>query len=764
MKAWRLVVVVVSAFAVFGLFPGGATAQEPSYYVASDSYYRLNPEAGTIAARVEATVQTGSIPELGEIELVAMPGARDIVVKDGDTVLTTSTEVWPEDGNPILVSVTLASTLRGKLKSDLVMTYTVPAETTEVVKSEAGAIEARFVSQGFGSFVFIDVPVSADNFVEPGCLLVTKQPEDLAAGGYQRFVCGETLVLALFGDRDSTNARCAALDDGCRQRYVTGPYIGYAQSVSDPAKQLKLETTIELAGGTKTLTFKYFRTDRAWAESQFEAAKTALPMLEALFGHPYPFDNITLRQSSLIFVLGIAGVAFTDRGEMLVTNTYGFLDDREVTIHELAHQWAGLTLEQPFAWEGLAEWANYTISPQLGIPTHDRAWESTGYDDPLSSWGATSFVTDPNYWYGRSAAFWGAFETAVGGRANISAVLGQMDDLPRVRDLDSRWFQDRGEEVSGANLDELFLSWVYPREVAAPQLAERRAAHDAVKPLRERAATMLLTGIPKDIQTNLDSWIFTNVAGQVTQATELLDQYAALLARAAEDGGVGAGLGTRWNEMTIAEVRIVLNQMGQALDAIAASKNRLDTGVDDAAGREALVEAREQFLLGNYAEAKALAAGASSLSHNKDAAEKLLTIANERAEAWDPNFLQKIGLWGGDPTDKVAAGQAAYDAGDYKLALDELTGAIDQWSGAQEAGLFRLSLLVFGMFGLVIAGWFLLRRLESKKEPRVPSMRHEGHALSEPGERASSWQEWLNQKDGPRSSGGGGGGGGGGGA
>lgn len=748
MKPWRALAVLASALTLFALLPAGAGgAQSSSFFIASDSYYRLDVPAGTITTRVEATVQSASSGELDQVELWAMPGARDIVVRRGDVELAITTTVAPIEGSPTLVTATLDRPIKGQLKADLVMTYTVPPQSTAVVKADAGAIEAKFISQGPGSFVFIDVPADSDNFVEPGCLEVAQQPAEVRESGFLRFVCGETLILAIRGDADDVVERCANLSDSCRQRLVLSPYIGFAQAITDPARQHVLRADIELAGGTKTLSLRYFHTDRAWADAQFETARQALPLLEELFGFPYPYEQVLLRQSNLILEVGIAGLAFTDRGEVLVTNTHGLLDDREVTIHELAHQWAGLNLEEPFAWEGLADWANHIISPQLGIATYDRPWESLGYADPLATWGVTSAVGDPDYWYGRSAAFWFAYEQAIGGRANMTAVLGKLDDIPKARDFDAQWFQDRGEEISGANLDELFLSWVYVRETAAPILAERRAAHDSVRPLRERAASMDLSGVPADIQANLDQWAFHRIADQVAEANLLLDQYAALLARAAGVGGVGAGLGPRWNEMTSSQVRQVLDQMAQALDAMEASAARLSDGVDDPAGRDALEQARQRFLAGDFVQAKILAAGASSISYNKDVAARLIEVAREREATFSPNFLQKIGLYFSDPSADVDAAETAFANGDYEAAIARATAAIDTWNGAQEQGLFRLSLVAFVMFGVAGGGWLLMRRLDAKRAKQAPTPRREGHVLPEPTERASAWQEWLNQKD-----------------
>lgn len=220
----------------------------------------------------------------------------------------------------------------------------------------------------------------------------------------------------------------------------------------------------------------------------------------------------------------------------------------------------------PLALEGLAEWGRISIKPGTGLGARDRetTWDDFGYKDPLATWYVTSPILNPDYWYGKAGAFWLAYEKAIGGRTNMTAVLAQIDDAPGQKPLDGRWFQDHGETVSGANLDELFLSWVYVRETAAPLLAERRAAYDLVNPLRARAQSLALTGLPSDLQSNLDEWMFDPVQAEVERANRLLDQYTALLGRAAEQGGVGTGISDRWDDSTIPEIESLLDQMGQA--------------------------------------------------------------------------------------------------------------------------------------------------------------------------------------------------------
>src|SRR5690606_20071328 len=152
---------------------------------------RLDVEAGTVTARVEAQVQPAGA-SLAEVIFWAMPGATDIAVTRGGTSLATTVEAAFED-LPTIVIATLDKPLKGKLTADLVLTYSVPSGETLLTELQPGGIETMLVSQGLGSFLLVDVPASAENVLDPGCVLASNQPADVRVGGYERWVCGEVL-------------------------------------------------------------------------------------------------------------------------------------------------------------------------------------------------------------------------------------------------------------------------------------------------------------------------------------------------------------------------------------------------------------------------------------------------------------------------------------------------------------------------------------------------------------------------------------------
>ena len=93
-----------------------------------------------------------------------------------------------------------------------------------------------------------------------------------------------------------------------------------------------------------------------------------------------------VRESHFILRIGALGIAFTDSGDMLIAN----VDDpelmpEEVTVHELAHQWAGLNLETSWLWEGLAEYGMRTVAPAVNMRPYNTRWESLGFKDKLGA-------------------------------------------------------------------------------------------------------------------------------------------------------------------------------------------------------------------------------------------------------------------------------------------------------------------------------------------------------------------------------------------
>ncbi|MCL4240309.1 MAG: hypothetical protein KJ048_03055 [Dehalococcoidia bacterium] len=745
----RLFAVVAVLLAASGVLGGAGPAPvahaqtlEIPYGVASESYYRLDTATGTVSVRIHAEYINFQTADLPELPVWVMPGAQDIVVKAGDQVLehklTPGSEAEEVAGFAL---TTLPKPLKKNLKVTLDTTYTLGRNPGTLIHIEPGVIETPFIGQGHGSFVFIDAPKSGDNVFDPGCLLAAEQPGDVKDAGLERWVCGDVLLIALATDDADTLARCAQLDDRCRQRVEAAVFSAYVLSVSDETQRGVLESAVKMPDGREvTLTLKYFKRDSAWAQRQFDIATRAFPLLEQAFGFPYPFEQVTMHQSHHIEAIGAAGVAFSKTGDVLLATGTGV--DDEVTIHELAHQWAGNgQLSKPWLWEGLAEWGTRVVAPQLGVSPRDWGWQAFGVNFPLTQWGSM-LGGPPQYWYGRSGAFWFAYEEAIGGRENMTKVLSRIDDDPEAWRLQDRWFLDQGEWVGDRYLDQLFLEWVFNPETAKPLLDARRAARDQVSAMTVHALELGITGLPTDIYDNLIAWSFDSIPGQVARANSVLDSYAEVL-RLSKEAGLGTpdNVAKSWGTTTLARTAVIVEDQRQAILSIIAATEQLASEPEGSRAKARLAEAHEKYNAGDFTGARASAAGGVTDVYNDVAAGKMIDLAKEKQAAFKAGFLGRVGMLFTDPAGDLAKAEAAYAAGDGAAALELSRSAYDTWDDASRRGIQRLAILAGLMAGLSFLVWFLLQRMDRTPTPKRLG---EGHFIDVSDERRGSWRDWEN--------------------
>ena len=746
MDRFRCGTLVFVGALIIALLPAAAVAQASPINQFSDSYFTFDVPNGTLSARVNITVQNATAKDLAKISLFAMPKAQDLVVKRGDAVLETKlTPIADAAGLPTLVAVSFDKPLKAKAKAELQMTYTVPNQKSELVHMAPGVMELMLTSQGKGSFVWVDAPQAAENYFDPGCLKAADQPGSVRDAGNERWICGDTLLIALASENKDQLRKCAGADDHCRQRFGnTTPFSAFAQSVTDRSSLATLEADVQLSTKTVKLTLRYFKTDQKWAEKQFAVAQAALPKLEAVFGFPYPHDRALLRESNFIEKAGAAGVAFTDDGDMLLAPNNGI--DDEVTVHELSHQWAGRNLETSWLWEGLAEYATRTIAPTMGFVAEDLGWEKLGYKDPLATWWNGSEVRNPYYWYGKAGAFWFAYEKAVGGPEVMKSILSRMDDDPKRLPLDGKWFMDMGEAVSGVNLDSLFLTWVFEANHAAPLIKERRAARDLSTQLAPRAANMGLSGVPTDITTNLEVWAFSGIAVQVAKANALLDTFM-LVGQQATDAGlpVTGAMASSWGAETLAQSTARVEDQRQATKAIIEATARLVDQPTESPSMKRLASAREKYAEANFDEAEKLAAGSVTAIVNGATATKLIAAARAKQEQFHPGFFATIGMFFVDPAAELAKAEASLAAGEPELALKQSKQAYDTWQNAERRGLMRLGILAAAMAGLFAGAFWLLKRIDRSEQDFAPvtGAVAGGHVLL-PQEERGKWKDWEN--------------------
>ncbi len=734
---------------VLALPMAGASAApgDLPYNVVSDSYYHVDPAAGLMTVKVEATFYNKQSADLIGVPFWTMPNATDIVVTSNGATLTTTVTPSVAD-QPAVVVAALPGHLKSKQQVDVSLTYSVPQQANRLVNLKPGSLEAMFVSQGKGSFVFVDVPVSAENYFDPGCVPVASQPSEVTSAGYKRWVCGEVLR-SIFNRSDTTESACANLLDKCRQSSVGSALTAFGQSITNIASRGLLEADIPMSTKTVHLTFRFFKQNHDWADVIFATAKEALPKIEAVFGYPYPFDTLSIRESTFIESVGALGLAYNSGGDVLITPTNIGID-QEVAIHELSHQWAnGANLSASWEAEGLAEYAAQRLAPEFGITPALRPWQSLGYKDNLSLWGQGSEIGNADYWYGKSAAFFFAYAAAIGGPENMSKVLAGTSPSTEGAPFDGRWFMDAGEDVSGANLDSLFMDWVFNPATAGPAVADRRAARDLVAPLRTRATAMGLSGIPADIQDNLRSWTFDGIADQVTTGETVLDSYRDVV-KLAENYRLGpsTAVAKAWGSRTLTQIAAVIEDQRQAIQVYVDALNQLPgQGADSPAGDQ-LAESRARYDEGDFSNAKRLAAGSLTTGYNQITAGKMIGVAKDEQASYRASFLSRIGLLFVDPARDLSKAEAAYAAGDPATALTLSRSAYDAWHGAGARGMQRLAVLTGLLCFFSFGGWWLLRRKRRLSGPHLRGrdvvVVRGGHMLDDPESRRASWKDWEN--------------------
>ncbi len=746
-----LAVLLLAAVTLATPTPSASQGVLSTQNIVSDSYYRLDPATGTMKVRVEATLQNTTLRDLNSVTFWAMPGAQDVQLLRGkDPVEVT---VAPEKRWPLVNAVTskLERGIRPRAQVDFVLTYNVPASTNEYVRLEAGSIESMFVSQGRGSFVFIDVPKAAENYFDPGCLRANDQPGEVKSAGYERWVCGEAALIALNADDPSTLKQCADLAAKCRQQLLRLPFSAFAQSISDTASRALLETDLDMGEGRKVkLVLRYFKREQVWADRQFNIARQAFPRLEQVFGFPFPFETITMRQSHHIEIIGAAGIAFSRIGEVLLSTDTGF--DDYVTIHELAHQWAGNQLETSGLWEGLAEYGTRRVAPELGVPLFPWGWDQLGYpSEPLALWYNGSDIYDPRYWYGKAGAFWATFAQEIGGPENMTRVLAQVDDDPKKWPLTGRWFFDAGERASGANLDALFLRWVYDQLTSRDLIAARRQVYTDVAALVARAATYGLAGEPAGLRPNLDAWNFDAASRDVAYANQVFNDYQKVFDMAHLDGlPISAGVSKSWSAESLIKTAEAVESQRQAVFVLRDAATALAEQPESSYPLKQMEEARTRYEAGEFAEASRIASEAVADSINSIAAARMIEKARERQQSFDTNLINSIGLWRQNPEGDLERAIAAQEAGRGSEALKYAGRAYDTWGTATAQGWLRLAFLMAVNCLLSFGLYYLLRRFDLRRsKPKKARGRAsaKGKMAGTPAEtaRASSWRDWENR-------------------
>lgn len=224
---------------------------------------------------------------------------------------------------------------------------------------------------------------------------------------------------------------------------------------------------VQLENRDVKVTIEFWDGEEEWANGMLDVAVESLPVLENVWGFPYPVNyNITIIQTSLSDTNGYGGSNNWSNGiSMLHTSGYPIL------IHELAHYWTqACNFEQLWMDEGYADLYAYIVlnqtHPQDGEDRKDRFFEiyetlKPTQDIVLSDWSTPGEFTELNsdqiqYGYKKSFALTYTIYDEIGlenMRTANTQFLGYVD-------IDSAEHRDIIESVSGKDLDSIYDEFI----------------------------------------------------------------------------------------------------------------------------------------------------------------------------------------------------------------------------------------------------------------------------------------------------------------
>jgi hypothetical protein len=452
------------------------------------------------------------------------------------------------------------------------------------------------------------------------------------------------------------------------ERYWSGPLAAplafFAYLVATREGEVTESTLVVPVGGVDAeIRLRAWADDPAWAERVGGLFRDALPVLAEAIGLPWPRTTpLVVSQTLSRSAGGQAGRYDPAAGRMEVA----YWAPSGIVLAEAAHTWFnGALLADRWASEGFATWYALRAAAALGIeaepPATDDAVEAARL--PLNAW--TADAADPAteaYGYAASYALVERIVERVGEDAlraawtRAAAGAAAYLDPARPTEVaaadgppDWRSLLDLLEESSGASLADLWLAWVV-RPDEAGQLTARAAARESL------ARTEALAGdwaLPPQAREALRAWQFDAA------------------------------------EQILADARTVIAQRGAVEAAAEAAGLQLPGGI------------REPFERGDVV-------GASAIAATQFSAIRVLAGAGA-FRPLDPDPLTVIGLLGEDPAVDLAAGHAAFAAGDVDAALELALAAQDAWAGAWEEGrrraIFAVALLAAAaLFVATLAG------------------------------------------------------------
>lgn len=404
------------------------------------------------------------------------------------------------------------------------------------------------------------------------------------------------------------------------------------------------------------LTVRHWPGDVEWRTHAVSAIEDGLPLLEELVGSEWPEEpGFEILQSSEPNEYGYAGWFDPDADEILVDESL----DVSLMLHELSHAWFNDDmLEDRWLIEGFAEEYSRQVALDMGADVHDAHAPGSNESRHLNRW-TTMPRTDDNEEWGYNTSAWlmeqltdelGADSLTDLFAALTNATPTWPDETGRgTSPLDRDWrrvFDVLDRQLGSVEADELFRRWVVT-EAHGEDLDERATAFELLDDLAERGGEWHL---PDLLREDAESWEFDSIDMLTAQATAVLDLRDELSDRAAAAGVTAHDVGEERYEGATVSFAGVHRDAAVHLDAIGSVER-----------------------------------------------------AAVAAAAFEPNFFERVGLWGTDLDAASGEVAAAYDASDLGLVEGEAIDAAMLRSGAEDLGRSRVTYMALGGALLLLA-------------------------------------------------------------
>ncbi|HEY5639553.1 MAG TPA: hypothetical protein VIW01_05835 [Dehalococcoidia bacterium] len=633
---------LLALLALLFLGSGESVQADDLVHITASVNYDVRSQEGDVVVSWDVAVTNNDPGAFGvSLGLPVLTGATEVSAQSADgAALSTALEAT-EDGPLEILVISFDRSLLPGAVYEFTLTYVLP-ETRQ-----SGLLVTPF-------YVFLPLVALGDE-----ATVTTTTPDSPWSVSLEPDECQQT----------GATLSCSGSDTA---------YLAGLLEVSQPGAKKLDSFGVPVEAGSVAVSIEYFESEDAASAHQRAVIEATLPLIAGAYGTPYRnAPSVKVTHSGRQSVLGYEGLAGCTESQCEILISPGARD--YTLVHELAHLWSEI-FEARWLSEGFADWAATQVvglAPD-GLLTGDLTPTSPATVPlQLDEWGdAEPLIGAPDEVTERMLA---GYDYSLRFVQTLADELGT-ETLREVNrrlaeggePAGSKRYMDVLEEVSGRNLDSLFLLWVFP-EWSQALIEERREARDRYEAVAARLAAEGLPETPLEpLREALLDWRFA-VAQSLTDTLEAdidraLDLQAEL--RGLKDDADSLGLAVP--------------------ESIAAAISGWDFGAAD----DLLESARAA--LGAYG------------------------IARERVA--EPRSLwQRFGLLGEDPDRELAKARQAFDEGHFQRSRERSAAAVDMLDDASRSAMVRL-LLVAGIFAafavaIGVAYWIAMLRRQRLAEP-----------------------------------------------